>query len=111
MNWGYDPDLSWLAPYHFFIFVDSPDECVARVNQRVRKGGHVVFEADVRRRFPRAIGNLWRVYREIVENWVLLYNAETAIQDIAGGSLDKMTVREPTGYGNFLTFVEDSDDA
>ena len=30
-----------------FIFVDSPDLCVARVKQRVRKGGHFVPEADV----------------------------------------------------------------
>ena len=47
----------------------------------------------------------------MADNWVLLYNGETAIQDVAGGSLDRMTVREPTGYATFLKLVEDSDNA
>jgi predicted ABC-type ATPase len=91
-----------------FLFVDSADVCVARVDQRVRKGGHLVPEADIRRRFLRAIVNFWTIYREMAENWVLLYNGDTAIQDVAGGSRDRMTIREPTTFATFLDFIESS---
>jgi len=74
----------------------------------VRKGGHLVPEADIRRRFLRAIANFWTIYREMAENWVLLYNGDTAIQDVAGGSRDRMTIREPTTFATFLDFVESS---
>ena len=92
-----------------FLFVESADVCVARVDERVRKGGHLVPEADIRRRFPRAIVNFWTIYREMADNWVLLYNGETAIQDVAGGSLDKMTIRDPSAYATFLQLAESSD--
>lgn len=94
-----------------FLFVDSADVCVARVDERVRKGGHPVPEADIRRRFSRAIGNFWKVYREMADHWVLLYNGETSIQDVAGGAPDRMTIREPMTYATFLKLVEDSDNA
>ena len=91
-----------------FLFVYSADVCVARVDERVRKGGHLVPEADIRRRFPRAIVNFWTVYHELADSWVLLYNGETAVQDVAGGSRDQMTIREPTTFATFLDLVESS---
>jgi predicted ABC-type ATPase len=99
---GYDVSIA-------FLFIDSADACVARVVERVRKGGHHVPEADIRRRFPRALANFWRVYRELADNWVLLYNGETAIQHVATGSRNQMTIRHPTTYANFLKLVESSD--
>lgn len=49
-----------------FLWVPSPEINVQRVQVRVRLGGHFVPEADVRRRFGRAIHNFERVYRRIV---------------------------------------------
>jgi predicted ABC-type ATPase len=40
-----------------FIYLDSPDTCVARVRERVRGGGHNVPENDIRRRFYRSCAN------------------------------------------------------
>ncbi|MCC7476582.1 MAG: AAA family ATPase [Pirellulales bacterium] len=34
----------------YFVYLDSADTCVNRVKQRVRRGGHNVPEADIRRR-------------------------------------------------------------
>lgn len=58
--------------------------------------------------FPRAFANFWRVYRELADNWVLLDNGETAIQNVVGGSRKQMTIRDPTAYANFLELVESS---
>ena len=52
-----------------FVFVDHADTCVARVKQRVRKGGHHVPEQDVRRRFSRSICNFWDLYRNLADQW------------------------------------------
>jgi len=93
-----------------FLFVDSAEVCVARVAARVRKGGHPVPETDIRRRFPRALSNFWRIYRELADNWVLLYNGETAIQDVAAGSRDRIAIRDPYAYSAFLKLIEDFGD-
>lgn len=35
----------------YYVGLDSPDECLARIENRVRHGGHNIREEDVRRRF------------------------------------------------------------
>ncbi len=92
-----------------FLFVDSADVCVARVAERVRKGGHPVPVSDIRRRFPRALSNFWRIYRELADNWVLMYNGETAIQDVAAGSRDRIAIRDPHTFSTFLKLIEEAD--
>ncbi len=94
-----------------FLFVDSADVCVARVSERVRKGGHPVPVSDVRRRFPRAVINFWTVYREMADNWVLLYNGVTAMQDVSAGSRDHFLIRDPAKHALFMKLIEDSDNA
>jgi len=93
-----------------FVFVDSADVCVARVAERVRKGGHDVPEYDVRRRFHRSINNFWTTYRELADNWVLLYNGGSRLQDVSAGSRQQMTIRDATLHTVFLTLVESNDD-
>jgi len=88
-----------------FLFVDSEDVCVARVAERVRTGGHNVPEADIRRRFGRSIRNFWTIYRELADNWVLLYNGMTMLQDIAVGSGNQTSVRDSEQLAVFLELV------
>ncbi|MCA9045851.1 MAG: AAA family ATPase, partial [Planctomycetaceae bacterium] len=91
-----------------FVFVDSVDACVARVAERVRKGGHDVPEADIRRRYHRSIRNFWTLYRELADSWVVLYNGGSGIQDVSVGSGPELTVRDATLHATFLTRVESS---
>ena len=91
-----------------FLFVDSADVCVARVAERVRKGGHNVPEVDIRRRFTRSIRNFWRIYRELADNWVLLYNGMTTLQDVAAGSREQVTIRAPELFSSFTELVGES---
>ena len=88
-----------------FLFVDSPDVCLARVAERVRAGGHNVPETDIRRRFGRSIRNFWTIYRELADKWVLLYNGLTTLQDIAVGAGTQTVVRDPELFSNFLAHV------
>ena len=88
-----------------FLFVETADACVARVAERVRKGGHDVPEADIRRRFTRSLGNFWTIYRELADNWVLLYNGVTALQDVAAGSREQTAIRDPGLLSTYLDIV------
>lgn len=40
-----------------FVFLATETGCLARIQERVARGGHNVPEEDVRRRFPRTSGN------------------------------------------------------
>ncbi len=89
-----------------YVFLESADACSARVTERVRKGGHHVPNADVRRRFTRSVVNFWTIYREMADNWVLLYNGAGQLQDVAAGSNQYVTVRDTTLLKDFMTIVE-----
>jgi predicted ABC-type ATPase len=54
-----------------YFFVDTPEQCLARVARRVSEGGHDVPEADLRRRYDRSLAHFgtyagmcdfWRIY-------------------------------------------------
>lgn len=84
-----------------FVFLDSADLCVRRVQERVRKGGHYVPEEDVRRRYARSKGNFWTLYRPKVDQWHLLLNAEDSFVDVALGVPTDTFVLDDDAFENF----------
>ncbi len=61
------------AGYHIvmhFLWLSSPLESIARVRQRVKKGGHFVPAKDIRRRYPRLIHNLIHLYLPLADEWI-----------------------------------------
>lgn len=89
-----------------YLFLDSPDMCVDRVQRRVQKGGHFVPESDIRRRFFRSIHNFWRLYRPLADRWLLVYNSWNRPLDVAVGSAESMTVRDTELYAVFSRWLE-----
>lgn len=61
-----------------FLQLDSPEEAIARVAQRVRQGGHDIPEATIRRRFAAGRQNFERLYAPLVDAWALYDNAGAA---------------------------------
>jgi len=59
-----------------FLSLPSADLAVARVADRVRRGGHDVPEAVVRRRFAAGLNNLFSVYMHVVDAWTIYDNAD-----------------------------------
>jgi predicted ABC-type ATPase len=88
-----------------YLFMDSTDGCIARVAERVRKGGHDVPEADIRRRFVRSVANFWTTYREMADSWVPLYNGAGTLQDVAAGAREQASIRDATLFSDFMTLV------
>jgi predicted ABC-type ATPase len=57
-----------------YLWISDPAESIARVKQRVSKGGHHVPAADIRRRFHRSLSNLADNYLPLADRWVIWDN-------------------------------------
>jgi predicted ABC-type ATPase len=53
-----------------FLWLPSPQESIARVRLRVKKGGHHVPSEDIRRRHPRLLHNLIHHYLPLADEWI-----------------------------------------
>lgn len=70
-----------------FLSLPSPEAAIARVEARVRAGGHSVPESTIRRRFQRGLRNLESLYSPIAAEWSVLDNAHLgAPKLLASGS-------------------------
>jgi len=58
-----------------FLSLPTADLAIARVQERVRDGGHAVPEIVVRRRYVRGLTNFFLVYRGVVDSWQLFDNS------------------------------------
>jgi len=87
------------------LFVDSPETCLERISERVRKGGHNVPEEDVRRRFDRSLRNFWYLYRILADEWTLTYNAVSQFEDVAIGTATDLAVRDDAQTHRFQELV------
>ena len=61
-----------------FLQLDTPEEAIARVAQRVRQGGHHVPETVIRRRFASGKHNFTDLVSCTVDAWVLYDNSGPA---------------------------------
>ena len=68
-----------------FLFLKSPDMCIARVRNRVMAGGHHIPAEDIVRRFYRSKRNFWHIYKNLVDQWDLFYNSGEHLQEVAVG--------------------------
>jgi len=68
-----------------FLSLPSADLAVGRVRARAAQGGHNVPEEVVRRRFDAGLRNFERLYRKLVDRWILYDNSEPRPRRIAAG--------------------------
>jgi predicted ABC-type ATPase len=52
-----------------FLNLDSAEMAVARVQHRVRMGGHHVPEPIIRRRHEQGRSNFHNMYKKLVDHW------------------------------------------
>ncbi len=58
-----------------FLALPDADLAVARVQERVRAGGHDVPESVIRRRFRAGLANFFGLYAPVANSWDLLDNS------------------------------------
>ena len=73
------------AIHLLFLWLPTPAFALARVQERVRVGGHDVPAATVRRRYRRGLVNFFALYQPLVTTWRFYDNSGTRPRLIAQG--------------------------
>ena len=76
----------------FFLWIPGVSLAIARIKDRVAEGGHHVPHKDVRRRFTRSICNFFKLYRPLLDSWMLFDNAGSVPKVIAKTRNGQVTV-------------------
>ena len=83
--WLHDLIASGYEVHLVFLWIPSPDLAVARVAERVRRGGHNVPEEIIRRRYFAGIQNFFTLYRPLANRWRIIDNGSAVPTVIAEG--------------------------
>ena len=54
-----------------YLWLPNPAVAIARVHERVKKGGHNVLVADIRRRFGRSLKHFTLNYAPLADRWAV----------------------------------------
>ena len=92
-----------------FLFLKSPDMCIARVRNRVMAGGHDVPAEDIVRRFYRSKRNFWYTYKNLVDRWHLCYNSGEQPQEVAVGTASQADVINENLFELFMQDISIGD--
>ncbi len=65
---GYKFDL-------FFIWLNSTELAIRRVEERVRLGGHSIEIETIRRRYARGLKNFFELYQPLANSWTIYDNS------------------------------------
>jgi len=78
-----------------FLYLPSPEFALERVADRVRRGGHRVVEATVRRRFHAGLRNFFSLYRPLAAEWRMYDNSGAPPHLVASGRrCDEVTIED-----------------
>lgn len=66
-----------------FLWLPNAETAIARVDERVRLGGHSIPEETIRRRYDRGLKNLFELYLPSVNVWRVFNAAQQKPHEIA----------------------------
>lgn len=75
----------------FYFWINSPKLAIARIKDRVKKGGHDIPTEVVLRRYERSLDNLVNMFIPICDEWNIADNSSERSKLIANGKLNKLT--------------------
>ena len=86
----------------FYLWIPSPELALLRIRDRVESGGHNVPESDVRRRFGRTLGNLFTLYRPLLDTLRFFDNSSEEPRLIFRDMAGKTAISDLHLYQNLL---------
>ncbi len=91
----------------FFLWIPTVEFALARIADRVHRGGHNVPEKDVRRRFKRGLRNLSKFYMPLVDSWTIVDNSEKIPRLIAVQKEESLQIINRNLFSGIVKNVED----
>jgi len=93
---------SGYAVHFFYLWVPSVELALARIRERVLRGGHDVPEGVVRRRFDRSMANFLVHYRLLADRWIFYDNSGSVPAIIAYGEEGELHVADTRRYNELI---------
>jgi predicted ABC-type ATPase len=90
----------------FFLWVSNIDIALARIADRVRRGGHNVPESVVRRRFNKGLSNFFNLYRPLLDSWAIFDNSTSTPSLVAFEEFGKMKILESAVFAGLSENLE-----
>ena len=84
----------------FFLWIPTVEMALARISDRVQRGGHDIPEKVVRRRFHKSIQNLFTRYRPLLDLWMLFDNSGAEPRLIAREEVGELRVVDQKLFTN-----------
>jgi len=75
-----------------FLWLNSQDLAIERVQSRVKEGGHNIPKDVIKRRYTRGLKNFFNIYSKAVDSWMFINNSGNPYKIIADGSEKNETV-------------------
>lgn len=95
----------------YFLWLPDVQMSIARVADRVRKGGHNIPETLIRRRYKSGIKNLFQIYRPVLDSWSLFDNSTKSSYLIAKETKANLVVLDTVLFAEcFNIAVEPTDE-
>jgi predicted ABC-type ATPase len=88
-----------------YIFLESPQACIQRIDGRVKKGGHFIPDEDVIRRYYRSKNNFWKTYISLSTTWQLYFNGTADAQCVAIGKGELYDIENKALFDLFLNDI------
>ena len=85
-----------------FLWIPDVKLAVARVRDRVQRGGHSIPVSDIRRRFGRGLQNLFKIYQPLLDSWSIFDSSTADPEKIAMFENKKLAVYNKAKYEAFL---------
>lgn len=83
-----------------FLWLNSVELAVERVQSRVSKGGHNIPEDTIKRRYKSGLINLFKIYLPLVNDFMIVDNSDTDYFIIAEGSKnEEITINDLSKWG------------
>lgn len=78
-----------------FLWLDSEDLAISRVETRVKEGGHNIPKDVIIRRYKSGLKNFFNLFLDKVDNWLFVNNSGDTYEVIAEGALKEETINNP----------------
>jgi predicted ABC-type ATPase len=94
----------------FFLWLPNAETALARVENRVKQGGHNVPTDDIRRRYSAGLRNLFWMYRPMVDAWWLYNGSHMPPELVASEERRRMKFENKKLYHQIERCSEDLDE-
>ena len=77
-----------------YLWVQSPEIAIKRVQDRVNHGGHNITEDVLRRRYRTGIKYLFETYMPLCDRWLIIDNTFNPFSVVAEGSSGRLIIKD-----------------